>query len=224
MGTDYLPTKESELKTFALNFATLIKATPADYGLVAADGTELDRVAQDYADKYDLAYNPATRTEATVDAKDSARITLTEVLRGYAIQIKSNRELTDQAKINLGIGVYDFTHTPIPAPSTRPLVEVVKVDVRRHELRFADSTTPDKKAKPTGVLGLQLFYHVGEASAGAPTDPLASRFHAFITRSTLKLDFSAADAGKTAWYYARWQTATGLTGPWSVVISMPIVG
>ena len=222
--SDYLPKKESELNTFALNFATLVVATPATFGLVAGDATAIDEAAQDYAVKYELAFNPATRTEAAIAAKDAAKISLSAILRGYAMQIKSNRAVSAEAKINLGIGVFNFVRSAIPAPDTRPLVEVVKVDVRRHELRFADSLTPEKKARPAGTAGLQLFSHVGDAAIGAPADPLASRFLVFATRSTLKLDFAAADAGKTAWYYARWQTATGLTGPWSVPVSMPIVG
>lgn len=150
--------------------------------------------------------------------------TLTAILRGYAMQIKRNRAVSNAAKINLGIGVYDFAATPVTAPTTFPLINIIAATPRQHEIRFADSDTPDKKTKPAGALGLQFFCAVGDAGAGAPADPLASRFQAFVTRQPYRMDFAAADVGKTAYYFARWQTATGLVGPWSQVASMTVAG
>jgi hypothetical protein len=219
--SNYLPSKESELKVFAANFAALVTATPVTYGLVAGDATQISAAATDFATKYDLAFNPATRTAATIDAKNTAKNTLTAILRGYAMQIKSNRAVTDAAKINLGIGVYDFSPTPVPAPATFPLINIVAATPRQHEIRFADSATPDKKSKPTGALGLQFFCSVGEVP---PADPLTSRFQAFVTKQPYMMDFEAADVGKTAFYYARWQTRTGQVGPWSQVASMTVAG
>jgi hypothetical protein len=37
------------------------------------------------------------------------------------------------------------------------------------------------------------------------------------------VDFKANQVGQTD-YYARWQTATGETGPWSAVLKMTVVG
>ena len=69
----YIPSKEADLKNFGLNFATLTVAAPATYGLVAGDATQIQEAAEDYAAKYDLAVNPATRIAANIDAKNSTR-------------------------------------------------------------------------------------------------------------------------------------------------------
>jgi hypothetical protein len=220
----YLPTREADLKTFAENFAALIVAAPANYALVANDATAIDQATQDFVTKWNLVQNPGTRTAPSLAAKDAAKTTLTAILRGYAMLIKSNRAVSDQAKIALRIGVYDFVRTAVAAPTTRPQVSVVGVDIKQHELHFADSTTAEKKAKPAGAQGLQLFYLVAPAGTPAPEDPLSARFYAVLTKPSLTMRFTAADSGKTAWYMARWQTATGLVGPWSVPVSMPVAG
>ena len=43
-----------------------------------------------------------------------------------------------------------------------------------------------------------------------------------FTRLSAKVNFAAADVGKTAYYFARWQTARGLVGPLNTVISKTI--
>ena len=115
--------------------------------------------------------------------------------------IKANR-VSNAAKINLGIGVYDYTRTPVLAPESRPLIAVLEIQVRRHQLRFIDSVS-EQKTKPAGVQGLQVFYHVGDAppvtrwpAASMPLSP----------GQPWKLEFKPEDSGKTAYYHARWQT------------------
>ena len=80
---------------------------------------------------------------------------------------------------------------------------------------------PVPEAKPAGAIGLQLFVHVGDTP---PEDPADARFLRFISRTPHAVDFKAEQVGKTAFYYARWQTATGETGPWSPVLRMTVAG
>jgi hypothetical protein len=224
----YLPSKEAELKVFVQNFAALIVAVPATYGLVANDGTAIDAAVQAYADAFDAAQNPATRTAAALVTKNAAKSTVIAIVRGYAMMIKTNRAVMDEAKTNLGIGVYDFQRTAVPAPISFPVLKLMGATPLRHELRWNDSGAPDSKARPAGVVGLQLFCQVGDTPGGSPgappNDPLASRFRCFTTKQPYRMELAAADEGKKAFYYARWQTATGLTGPFSQVVSMTVAG
>src|SRR5512141_2322551 len=110
---DYLPKRETELKAFALNFAAKTTATPSAYGLVANDATQISDAAQDFADKLDLATSPAGCIPANVELKNQAKDVLVAILRGYAMQIKNNRAVSNADKINLGIGVYDGNKAPV---------------------------------------------------------------------------------------------------------------
>jgi hypothetical protein len=77
------------------------------------------------------------------------------------------------------------------------------------------------KAKPAGAIGLQVFCHVGD---NPPPDPADARFLRFLSRQPYAVDFKASQIGQTAHYYARWQTATGETGPWSAALKMTVAG
>ena len=217
----YLPTTEAHLRTFGTNFSALTGADPATFGLVAGDAATITAAAEDFATKYDLAVNPVTRTKAAIVSKNNAKDVLIATLRAYAMAIKTNRAVADEAKANLGLGAYDATRTPVSAPERRPVVGIVGVDARRHVLRFSDPENPEGRARPDGVRGVQLFCALGES---APTDPLSGRFRGVFTRKEVNVDFEIGDAGKLAHYYARWQTDTGLVGPWSVVTSISIAG
>src|SRR5262245_20402437 len=121
MAGSYIPSRESELVTWAVNFDTLITAAPATYGLVAADATSIHTYVAAFTASYTLAADPVTRTLATVADKDGKKAAMLDVLRSYAQRVKLNAGVADADKVNLGLNLNDNTTTPIPAPSTYPL-------------------------------------------------------------------------------------------------------
>ena len=54
-------------------------------------------------------------------------------------------------------------------------------------------------------------------------DPAVAPFRAVVTRQPYAVSFARADNQKIATYFARWQNARGLTGPWSNPIAFTIV-
>jgi hypothetical protein len=82
----------------------------------------------------------------------------------------------------------------------------------QHTLRFVDSATPTRKAKPAGVLGVEIWNKVGETPPASEGD---LRFVAVDTSAPYVLNFPVADGGKTAYYWLRWVSPTGERGPWS---------
>jgi hypothetical protein len=217
----YIPSKEALLLAFATNFSTLITAVPATYGLTAPDAVAIAAVVNPFAAAYALATNPATRTTITIDTKDTAKAAMLVTVRRYAQLIKSDVAVNDEDKLALGIGIRDLVPTPIVAPATFPLLNPVGAGPLTHELRFADNLTPDSRAKPAGALGMQLFRSIGVVPPGSAA---AASFLAFVTKQPYVSAFDEADKNKTAYYYARWQTRTGLVGPWSQVASFTIAG
>jgi hypothetical protein len=48
--------------------------------------------------------------------------------------------------------------------------------------------------------------------------------YGIATRQSYVVQFNPADKGKTAYYYGRWITGTGLVGPWSMLAQLTIAG
>jgi hypothetical protein len=221
MATPYIPPKDSDLLAWATNFDNLITATPAVYGLVAADATAITAVVAPYQAAQAVVDNPATKTSVTVAAKNTAKQAMLAVVRVYAQTIAHNAGVTDADKLALGLNLPNTSPSPIPAPTSSPILTVIGATPGQLTIRFADSNTPDKRSKPQGVTQMQLFVQV---STTAGDDPADASFYAAVTKQPFAVDFEVADAGKIATLWARWQTRTGLTGPFSLGANFVIPG
>jgi hypothetical protein len=73
MPDDYIPSRDADFDPFAINFKTLIVATPTNYGLVAADGTAIATAVDSWHTAFLAATNPTTRTTATIATKNTQR-------------------------------------------------------------------------------------------------------------------------------------------------------
>lgn len=213
------PTADGPLDTWANNFKTLIAASPTSYGLVTADGTALTTAYNAWHTAYLAAINPTTRTKATVEAKNVQKANLLTVVRGYAATIRVNRAVSNELKIGLGLNVRDTSPTPVPPPSTYPTLTILEPMRGVQDLRARDSASPDRRAKPTGTAGMLLFRAVGTTAA---TDPEQAEFLTFAGKTDLAFNFTPADNGKIATYFARWTNGKGEVGPWGPPSSMPI--
>ncbi|MGE3109676.1 MAG: hypothetical protein AB7G11_08330 [Phycisphaerales bacterium] len=219
MATSYIPSRDSELDLWVLNFSTLITAAPVTYGLVAADATAISNAYTAWHAAFLAASNPSTRTRATVMAKNEQKATILAVVRGYAATIRANRAVSDELKIGLGLHVRDTQPTPIPPPSTYPMLTVNGMGQGLQRLRAADQNSPARRGRPMGTAGLLLFRAVGTDPVTNPTD---AAFLSFVTKAEFQSQFTSVDNGKTATYFARWTNSKGEVGPWSPPVSMPI--
>jgi len=219
MGANYLPSRDGDLDTWLLNFKTLIAATPTNYGLVAADATAITNAFNSWHTAYLAASNPTTRTKGTVATKNIQKGLVTGVVRGYAATIRVNKGVSVELKIGLGLHVADGQPTPVPPPSTFPLLSINGIGQGLQDLRAADQDSPTKRAKPVGAAGMLLYRVVGTAPTKEPTE---AAFLAFVSKAAYTATFSPADNGKVATYFARWTNSKGEVGPWSPPASMPI--
>jgi hypothetical protein len=214
-----LPSKDAELRDFATNVDVLVTAAPAQYGLAAADAASIHTYASEFDLKLTAATDPSTRTKVTVAEKNLAKGQLEVILRTYLAIVKANRGVADGDKVALGITLGDQVRTPKPPPVTQPQLQVLVQGTLTHTLRYADVTTPNKRSKPFGVIGMQLFLTTGETT---PAGPEATRFYAFVNQQNYMVSFTGAEAGKTAYYYARWQDNKGRVGPWSALTGVVV--
>jgi hypothetical protein len=219
MSNSYIPSKDGDLEAWLANFKTLIAASPTSYGLVASDATAVTNAYNAWHTAYLAAVNPTTRTKLTVAAKNQQKAIVLGVVRGYAATIRANAAVSDSLKGGLGLHVRDTTPTPVPPPSTFPTLIITEPMRGLQDLNAHDSTTPNKRAKPSGTAGILLFRAIG---ATAATDQAEADFLSFVSRTEFKATFDPADNGKTATYFARWTNSKGEVGPWGPAASMPI--
>lgn len=221
-NSDWLPSKDALLLSFATNFSAKITAAPTSYGLVAADATALAALVTAYTTAYNTSVTPSTRTKTTVAAKNVAKAQLVASLRSLAKRIQANPAVTAPQKTDLGLPIHSTGPTPNPAPSTSPMVAVLQRGIRSHIISIRDIANQDKRGKPPGVAGAEI-YSIVPASATTAPDQLPSdledwRFEGIATKGEFVVDYKGDDVGKTAYIVARWFNNKGEAGP----ISAPI--
>jgi hypothetical protein len=221
MASDYIPSTDTGCAAWAENFSTLITATPGAYGLMASDAVTIATSFNLFNAALTLVLNPLTKTKATVADKNGKRAAMLSTLRQYSQVIKRNLGVSNEAKIGLGLTIDDSGRTPIPAPTTAPILSIFNAAPLHHSVRFVDETSPDRRAKPAGVQGVLLAVAVGTTP---PVDFATMPVQGLMTRQNFDLGFALPDKGKNAYYAGRFVTPSGLPGPWSALAQLTIAG
>ena len=217
--SDYIPQTDEGFRTWAENFAQSISLDPAKFMLTAAQAASIQSVVDDYVAKLAIATNEFTRTSVTIADKDDALSAAKSLCRQYAIDIKFNAGIADGDKIGVGVRPVNPDREPIDVPTTPPLLNIVGQLPGQMTLRYADSSTPDSPSRPFGAASLQLFLGITPEEDA----PIAScQFAGVYTRNPIEIEFNEADDKKSATFYARWCSAKGEVGPWSLPVSMTI--
>lgn len=219
MPVSYIPTRDTDLDDWASNFSTKITASPGTYGLISADAVAIAAVFATWHTAYLAAIAPATRTPVAVQAKDTAKVGLLSVVRPYAVGISLNQGVLPSDKIAVGVNPRTSTPTPVVAPTTYPVISLIGATYLTHLLRYRDEGAPStSRAKPADVTQLQIYAAV---STTVISDPTTLPLKAIATKVPVTVSWDASDLGKAAYYSGRWQTRTGLVGPWAPI--QPII-
>jgi hypothetical protein len=80
--------------------------------------------------------------------------------------------------------------------ASRPLALVESGPQFTNQLRLVDESTPIRRARPTGVLGAEVWVKLLDADRPMPTDPNALLILPLTTRPSFLAEFKAGDAGK----------------------------
>jgi len=215
----YIPQNDRELRAYFDSFSSIVRMNPYGVGLSPVDADMLCQMAAEYSAALEVTENGLTRTSPAIARKDAVRNQAIGVFRVIAMQVKRNLGVPNSARTALGIHIDDTSWTPVPRPTTHPILSFREAQSGFHILGYADSATPDSKAKPAGALQLQLHVAIGDKSTCNPDDAL--HYGAF-TKQPMKVTFDPKDAQRIATYFGRWITRTGLTGSWSLPLSMGI--
>lgn len=221
----YIPAKDSEFLAFLINFAALITATPADYGLTAGNAVSVNAQLALFEPALALATDPTTKTPVTVASKDAARLVAVATVRPLAQAVAKNPAISDALKIGLGLNPPNTSPSPIPPITVAPTLALISAQVGMHTLDIRNPETPTSKAKPPGASGIQLYRNVGTTHA---TDPAQCALQAVTTKTPVMSAFEPADTGKKVTYFARFVTPSGpggmqQPGPWSLPLASTVL-
>ena len=117
-------------------------------------------------DAYEAGVNTLDDARAAEDAAVNAKNNLRkDAVTEASQQIRLTRAtpgIKGDELASVGLDEYDATPTDSPSPSSAPfgLIEYGKL---KHIIHFRDSNTPDSEAKPKGMLGCEIYRHIGNA-------------------------------------------------------------
>lgn len=216
---DYIPRTDAGFRSWLQNFSSLIAQNPSQYGLTAADATVISGHYTAYNPLWEQCQQPSIRTTSLIQQKDAVKASAVASCRVYAMIIKNNMGVDEQAKSALGLHINDTTPSPVPVPSTAPIIMITGSFSGEHILRYADETTPASRRKPEGVQFIEIYRNVA-----AGPDPVQANAVSvgLFGKQPIQISQDQADAGKTATYFGRWVNTRGEKGPWSLPVAMTI--
>lgn len=207
---DYLPGPDADYQAWVTNFVTYANANLAALGLAASDMASVTTNQTLFNTGFAAHIAAKAAAQAAKQSKDDARSGLNAAIRPLVRRLQASSVVNNAEREALGITVA-AEPSPIGPPTTAPLCSIECGARLQHTLRFVDETTPTRKAKPAGVLGVEIWNKVGETP---PANESELRFVAVDTNAPYVLNFPAAEGGKTAYYWLRWVSPTGERGPW----------
>jgi hypothetical protein len=208
---DYIPGPDASFQAWQANFVTYANANLAALGLTAADMAPITAAQAAWASAFPAHIAAKQAAQAAKQTKDEARAAYLAVIRPLVRRLQASPQVSDAEKAALGITVRQEPG-PIGPPMTAPIVSIECGNRLQHVLRFVDSATPTRKAKPAGVIGVEIWNKVGTTP---PSNESELRFVAVDTNSPYVMNFPVADGGKTNYVWMRWVSPTGERGPWS---------
>jgi len=217
---DYIPSSDAEFNGWLGNFVTYASANLAELGLVAGDLDVITTAQTAWAGALASHVTAQQAAKSATQQKNADRAATVSLVRALAGQLQASADVDDTERAGLGITVPDAEPTPVGPPTTRPFLLTGCLQRLQHTIAFMDEATPTSKAKPAGVMGVEIWVKVGDP---APVDPIADlRFLGVDTRTPYLAEYSGADGGQPAHYMARWVNAKGEKGPWSETLTVTI--
>lgn len=220
MRTSFIPSTDTGLLAWSLNFQTLIAASPAAYGLTGAQVAAYQALHLAYAAAL-AACDPTVRSRSTVAVKNAARTDLKKSLKLLVSVINGQVTVTDGQKIELGLNVRAMP-SPISAPALPPGLSVVSVVAWTVRIKLYDRNSSGKRGKPAGVNGASVFSFVG---AEPPSDISAWKFEQNTGHTSMDLAFPSTIApGTKVWLTGFWFNGRKQNGPACTPVSTNLQG
>jgi hypothetical protein len=214
---DFIPRKDADFLQWVNNFMKYLSDISKTVAFPDSVYEELQTQQADFAEKFELATEPATRTKLTVQAKTTARTTLENSLRKAVSEyLTSNHLLTDEDRDGLGLPIHKTTRTPSPVATDSPDADVDTSVIGRITIHFFEKGSRHKKGKPAGQHGAEVAWIISDTPPARWDELLHSNID---TNSPFTLAFEHDQRGKTVYFALRWENTRGEKGPWSEIQS-----
>jgi hypothetical protein len=149
--------------------------------------------------------------------KDEAMGEAIDAMRDFAnASIRYNKKMSDAAKLALGVHPKDTTPTSHNAPGSQPATEVENTHNHfEHRVRAINTERGDH-SKPADAHGVRYAWQIGgERPVSGEAIQGKTKFN---LRTTILVQHSEADKGKTAYYATCYENGKGDEGKWSPVV------
>jgi hypothetical protein len=212
--------KQADVVAGAANFAALIATGFASYGISSSQSTAFGALNTTLQADYSTAVDPSTRTRGAVATKNASILAMRAMAINLAKIIYATPTVTDAQLIDLGL-LPRSSRSPVPPPADAPVLEVGVVSGRLVNVRVHAGGS-ERRGKPVGAVGANVYSYVGQAP---PADPRDYHFEGMTTRTITQLLFPDTVAGgATVWLSACWVSARGATSPACAPVPFAIQG
>jgi len=219
----YIPRADGHLRDWLCNYAQILHESAETLHVSQEAAAEAMLIAQRFADAYAAARSPATQSPGNVKIKNSVRREAWSFFRPMSMRIKRDRSIPDGAKVAIGVIPDHREQSPIPKPTTRPILMLQETNGLSHRLRRFDPERPTSRAMPYGVTMLLVAIAYTRPLVTLPDDPAEWDSHRMMTRHVFTIAHPPQRRGMRVHYAARWETQRGLAGPWSGVVAGVLV-
>lgn len=216
------PRRDADLARWSDNFASMISASPAAFGLSAAQASGFSHLSDAYASALSIAITPTTNSRANVREKNDARKALLDATNGARELVRIVQAYpgtTDAIRSQLGLPSIDAGRSRVGPPDGAPKLSVESSAGRTINIRLRDQGSPDRRGKPAGADGAIILYYVAEDRSDAyykspPSDQAQWTFGRMTARPLFQLNLPASiPSGSKVWLSALWFNARKETGP-----------
>lgn len=220
MGADYIPERDHCAGSWMKNFANQLVNQPEVYRTTPSEAAEIAALVHAFRTSVAVVHSPRTRTPIACEQKRVARKAAERLIRPAAQRIRVDPTISSQAKVNIRITLPSKRRRRVAPPEGSPLLIAKAMDTGLLRVLTTDRIS-GKRAKPDGVIGLQLFERVCPRNADPKSrDTLPWRFVDVFTRSPFLYMPRIEAAGDEVSLTGRWVTRRGERGPFSQPISI----
>lgn len=218
---DYIPIADSVFNDWIKNYAEYVNNNFAALGFTAEQNTVFQSLFNAWKTYYEEHIAEQAKASSLVQLKRTARKNLVRKVRELTNLLQASSTITKEQKAALQITIKKITKTSSAVPATRPIANIDNKNRLEHKIHFFDEATPNRKSKPDGVRGCELWHKI---DGPPPTDDSELTYITTHTRTPYIIQYDGADAGKMVHYWLRWVNTRNEHGPWSETISVTISG
>ncbi len=215
-----IPLLPSEFDTYQNAVIPIMVAKQAEYNILISVVTNLEAMKEKW-DAYVLICDTDSTKGmgATANRNGYQPKYLNAIESAISIYLLNNYDILAADLITFHISTPSKNRKPTPAATSTVVGKVKYKEPLAHYLSFTD-TVSGKKAKPKGVGYIELHYMIGTEP---PTSVDDCHLTTNITWKKKKVQFTAADEGKKAYYYGRYVNQNGNCGAWCKMFSGAII-